>query len=61
MGAIGTVRLQGLLDFLRIDAVGHSKPSDARVFSNEAGEPIQSLRRSAPRARPQTKTLRQRR
>jgi integrase len=41
---IGTVRLQGVLDFLRIDAAGHSKPSDARVFSNEAGEPIQGFR-----------------
>lgn len=41
---IGTIRMRGLLDFLRIDAAGHSKPSDARVFSNEAGEPIQGFR-----------------
>jgi integrase len=39
-----TVRLQGVLAFVRIEAAGQSKPSDARVFSNEAGEPIQGFR-----------------
>ena len=37
---IGTDRLRAVLTFLRTDALGHRKPSDAAVFSNEAGEPI---------------------
>ena len=37
---IGTGRLRQVLDFLRSDASGQRKPSDAAVFSNEVGEPI---------------------
>ena len=37
---IGTDRLRAVLRFLRTDGLGQLKPSDAAVFSNEAGEPI---------------------
>ena len=37
---ISTERLKTILDFLRMDAAGESKPLDAPVFSNAAGEPI---------------------
>ena len=41
---IGTTRLQAVLAWLRIDAAGESKPAEALVFSNEAGEPMGSFR-----------------
>ena len=41
---IGTVRLQAVLDFLRMDASGHPKPGDAPVFSNAVGEPTRFFR-----------------
>jgi integrase len=37
---IGTARLQAVLDWLRLDAIGEDKPAEALVFSNEAGEDI---------------------
>ncbi len=37
---IGTGRLRQVLYFLRTDASGQPKPSDAPVFSNEVGEPV---------------------
>ncbi len=37
---IGTERLRQVLNFLRTDASGQRKPSDAPVFSNEVGEPV---------------------
>jgi integrase len=41
---VSTSRLEAVLDYLRLDAAGDSKPVDAPVFSNEAGEPIQDFR-----------------
>lgn len=35
--------VQGVIDFLRVDANGEKKPADGRVFSNEVGEPIKSF------------------
>jgi integrase len=37
---ISTVRLQVVLDFLRVDAAGERKASDVRVLSNPTDEPI---------------------
>jgi integrase len=36
--------VQAVFDFLGVDAAGEPKPDDARVFSNEVGEPIRSFR-----------------
>lgn len=41
---ISTERLKGVLDFLRVDAAGKEKKTDARVCSNAAGEPIKYFR-----------------
>jgi len=41
---IATQRLRSVLEWLRIDAAGETKPEDTPVFSNEAGEPIGSFR-----------------
>ena len=37
---IGTKRLQGGLDFLRLDVDGERKSAETAVFSNEVGEPV---------------------
>lgn len=37
---ISTVRLQAVLDFLRLDIAGEQKTADALVFSNAVGEPL---------------------
>ena len=41
---VATTRLRTLLKFLSIDANGETKQPDARVFSNEVGEPIEDIR-----------------
>jgi site-specific recombinase XerC len=41
---ISTMRLNAVLEWLRLDADGDQKPDDALVFSDEIGEPIGRFR-----------------
>jgi integrase len=41
---IATERLRAVLEWLQLDAAGDKKPAEARVFSNEIGDPVGSFR-----------------
>jgi integrase len=43
---IPTARLEAVLNWLRLDAAGHPKPPEARVFSDGAGDPIKIFRKT---------------
>ncbi len=43
---IPTERLRAVLEWLRLDAAGQEKPDEARVFSDEVGDPVGSFRRA---------------
>ena len=43
---IATARLRAVLDWLRLDPEGDSKPEETPVFSDEIGQPVGSLRTS---------------
>jgi integrase len=42
---ISTARLRGALEWLRLDANGHAKATDALIFSDAAGQPIGRFRK----------------
>jgi integrase len=51
---IGTSRLLGVLDWLRLDSTGGRKGDEVPVFSNEVGEPLKTFKQEGlPGGRPE--------